>query len=71
MFDFKWDRTKQEVDIKRTINIMKMTQEQFYDEFTDLKLANLLNHELITEINYYINSINKTMYKIQMHLKDK
>lgn len=48
-----------------------MTQEQFYDEFTDLKLANLLNHELITEINYYINSINKTMYKIQMHLKDK
>lgn len=71
MFDFKWDRTKQEVDIKRTINIMKMTQEQFYDEFTDLKLANLLNHELITEINDYINSINKTMYKIQMHLKDK
>lgn len=65
----KWDRSKPEVDIPRTINIMKMTQQQFLDEYSDLKLAGVLNDELIKEFNDFINGMNKTMHKLYLHLK--
>ena len=62
----KWDRNKKEVDIPRTISIMKMSQEQLKGEIDDLKDTDLLTPELRKEINDYINGMNVIFYKIDM-----
>lgn len=62
----KWDRTKKDVDIPRTIKIMKMTQEQFLSEYQDLKETNLLTTDLRLEINNCINLMNGVFYKLDM-----
>ena len=67
----KWDRTKKEVDIPRTIRIMKMSQEQLKGEIDDLKETNILTQELKKEINDYINAMNVVFYKLDMIIKER